>query len=138
MSNKTTISGAAGKLEACASHILEKYQSEGYGVQRIAFEENDNNGILVQMKNSTSTGGGLLRTVTGLSSCATLKLTVVGNDLNVEVMAGKWLEKAGVAVVSWFILWPLFVTAAVGAFRQKSFLDRVYNDTLAWLATNKG
>ncbi len=135
MSNKTTISGAAGKLDACATYIQGKYQSEGYGTQRIAFEENDSRGILVQIKNSTSTGGGLLRTVTGLSSCATLKLTAVGNDLAVEVMAGKWLDKVGAAVVSWFILWPLMVTAAIGAFRQKAFLDKVYNETIAWLAS---
>ena len=137
MSNKTTIAGAAKKMKACSDFIQEHYQAEGYGTQQLAFEENDNPGLLVQIKNSTTTGGGILRLATGLSACATVKLTEVGDDLNVEVMAGKWLDKAGVAVVSWFVLWPLLVTAAIGAFRQKSFLDRVYADTLAWFASNK-
>ena len=135
MSNKTTIPGAAGRIDACASYIQEKYQNDGYATQRLLFEENGNTGMLVQLKNSTTTGGGLLRTVTGLTSCATLKLTAVGNDLSVEVMAGKWLDKAGAAVVSWLILWPLLFTAAFGAFRQKAFLNRVYNEALTWLAT---
>ena len=135
--SKTTIAGAADKMEALASHILEKYRLEGYGVQSIRFEENDLDGLLVQMKNSTSTGGGLLRTVTGLSSCATLKLTASGKDLNVEVMAGKWLDKVGAAAVSMVILWPLLITASIGAFRQKAFLDKVFNEALAWLASNR-
>ena len=137
MSNKTTIAGAAKRMKDCSEYIQEHYRSEGYGTQQIAFEENDNPGLLVQIKNSTTTGGGLLRMATGLSACATVKLTTIGDDLSVEVMAGKWLDKAGAAVVSWFILWPLLVTAAIGAFRQKAFLDRVYADTMTWLASNR-
>ena len=135
MSNKTTISGAAGKIDDCANYIQTKYKNDGYATQRLLFEDNGNTGMLVQLKNSTSTGGGILRTVTGLSACATLKLMAVGNDLRVEVMAGKWLDKAGAAVLSWVDLWPLLVTAAIGAFRQKALLSRVYNETLTWLAT---
>ncbi len=138
MSKKTTIPGAAARIDACASYIQDSYQANGYGTQRLLFEENGATGMLVQIKNSTSTGGSILRTVTGMSSCATLKLTAAGDDLNVEVMAGKWLDKAGAAVVSWFVLWPLLITAAIGAFRQKAFLDKVYNDALTWLATNNG
>ena len=80
----------------------------------------------------------MLRTVTGMNSCATLKLTAAEDDLVVEVMAGKWIDKVGVAVVSWFVLWPLFVTAAIGAYRQKAFLDKVFNDALTWLAAQSG
>ena len=134
---KSTIPDAAARVDDCAASIRETYRSNGYAAQILRFEENGATGTLVQIKNSTSAEGSLLRTVTGMSSCATLKLTVSGDDLDVEVMAGKWLDKVGVAVVSWFVLWPILVTAAIGAFRQKSFLDRVYADTLAWFASNK-
>lgn len=137
MSRKTTIPGAAAKIDECARFIQEKYQRDGYGTQRLLFEENGTQGMLVQIKNATTTGGSLLRTVTGLSSCATLKLSAAGDDLSIEVMAGKWLDKVGAAAVSMVILWPLLVTASIGAFRQKAFLDRVYNETLTWLATQR-
>ena len=137
MSNKTTIPNAAARLDACAVYIQETYQSNGYSTQKLLFEENGKNGMLVQIKNSTTKGGSVLRTATGLSSCATLKLTASGDDLDVEVMAGKWLDKAGAAIVSFFVLWPLFITASIGAFRQKAFLDKVFNDALTWLASNK-
>ena len=138
MSRKTTIKGKAAVIDLCAAHIQQTYQSHGYGTQKLFFEDNDATGIIVQIKNSKSTTGSVLRTVTGMNSCATLKLTAAGDDLIVEVMAGKWIDKVGAAVVSWFVLWPLFVTAAIGAYRQKAFLDKVFNDTLTWLATEKG
>ena len=138
MSRKTTIKGKAVDIDLCAEHIQRTYQADGCGTQKLFFEENGATGIIVQIKNSISTAGSVLRTVTGLNSCATLKLTATGNDLVVEVMAGKWIDKVGAAVVSWFVLWPLFVTAAIGAFRQKAFLDKVYNDAMTWLATEKG
>jgi len=138
MSKKTTIPGAAARIDACAAYIQETYQANGYGTQKLLFEENGKTGMLVQIKNSTTTGGSLLRTVTGMNSCATLKLTASGDDLDVEVMAGKWLDKVGVAAVSMVVLWPLLVTASIGAFRQKAFLDKVFNDALTWLAANNG
>ncbi len=134
MSRKTTIPGAAVCLNGCAAFIQSKYRDDGYGTQMLLFEENGMQGVLVQIKNSTSSAGSIFRTITGMNACATLKLKLEGNDLSVEVMAGKWIDKVGAAVLSWFVLWPLLVTAAVGAFRQKALLDNVFNDTLTWLA----
>ena len=132
---KSILPGRAPDMDDCAAALLRKYTEGGYGAQVVSFEENGEIGKLVQIKNSTTSGGGFLRAATGLSSCATVKLTRSGNDLSVEVMSGKWLDKMGAAVVSWFVLWPLLFTAAIGAFRQKAFLDKVFSETMTLLAS---
>jgi len=49
-----------------------------------------------------------------------------GDILNVEIGAGKWIDKAAVGTVSMFILWPLAVTAGFGAWEQMKMPDRVF------------
>ena len=134
---KTRVSRASNLAESLASAMVSKYRAEEFGVQKMLFEQDGRSGILVQIKNSTSNSGGFFKTITGLSSCATLKLLPDGDDLLVEVMAGKWIDKIGAAVVSWFILWPLLLTAAFGAYRQKAFLDSVYANAIEWLMSNR-
>jgi hypothetical protein len=100
-------------------------------------EDGGTEGLLVQIRNATTGSGRFFRTVTGLTSCATLKLIPRGGDLEIEVMAGKWLDKIGAAAVSLVVLWPLLVTASIGAFRQKAMLDNLYAEALAWLSNRQ-
>lgn len=137
MNQKQTIIGAAPKMEDCANYIVDKYANDGYCAQRIRFEENGINGILVQIKNASTKGEGIFKTCLGMSSCATLKLRAEGSALSVEVMQGKWLDKVVVAVVSCFILWPLLITAAIGAFKQNKLLNDVFKDAIGWLASDR-
>jgi len=60
-----------------------------------------------------------LRKLVGMDKAITVKLSPAGeNTVAVEIGEGRWLDKAGVAVVSWFVLWPLAVTALVGTVQQ--------------------
>ena len=68
-----------------------------------------------------------------------LELTTVGNDLEVKVVGEAWplLDRILVFLFGLFIfLWPVSITALVGAFRQNVFLDQVFRDALGWLASN--
>ena len=134
-SRKTIVPGAVGRMRGCADFVCGKYRSTGHDAQIARIEENGSEGVLVQIRNATTGSGRFFRSVTGLTSCASLKLVPRGVDLEVEVMAGKWLDKIGAAAVSMVVLWPLFVTATIGAFRQKAMLDNLYAETLAWLAS---
>ncbi len=131
---KAVVPSAASRMQSCADYIAGKYRATGYDAQIVRIEDGGVEGVLVQIRNATTEGGRLFRTVTGLTSCATLKLIPQNADLDVEVMAGKWLDKIGAAAVSLVILWPLLVTASIGAFRQKALLDNLYAESLAWLS----
>lgn len=134
---KTIVPGGAPKMRGCTDCIVGKYRATGYDAQVVRIEDGGAEGVLVQIRNASTGGGRFFCTVTGLTSCATLKLLPKGVDLEVEVLAGKWLDKIGVAVVSPFVLWPLLVTAAIGAFRQKAMLDNLYAETLAWFSNRQ-
>jgi hypothetical protein len=47
--------------------------------------------------------------------------------MTVEIGAGKWIDKAAVGTVSMFILWPLAVTAGIGAWEQMKMPDKVFD-----------
>jgi hypothetical protein len=53
-----------------------------------------------------------------MSSALNVSLLQDGTNLNVEISAGKWMDKAVVGTISMFVLWPLAVTTAWGTWKQ--------------------
>ena len=138
MDRKMTIAGAASKRAACVEFLSGKYKAEGYEVQIVPIEENGEQGVLLQMRNTTeNTASGWMKNLTGLETCASVKLVDAGTALSAEVLAGKWLDKVAAGAVSMVVLWPLLVTASIGAIKQKAMLDRVWNETVTFLSTQK-
>lgn len=137
MERKMTIAGAASAKEACVEFLSDKYKAEGYEVQLVPIEENGEQGVLLQMRNTTAnTASGWMKKLTGLETCATVKLVDAGTALSAEVLAGKWLDKVAAGAVSMVVLWPLFITASIGAIKQKAMLDNVWNETVKFLTEN--
>ena len=137
MSKNSTINGAAFQMDYGADYILDKYKSDGYEVQKLSFDDEGNDGRLVQIRNTSEGVGSKLKALVWLKTCATLKLLQKGGDLEVEVFGGSWLDKGAVVAVSWFVLWPLLITGGIGAFKQKKLLDSVYEDTLCYFAGSR-
>jgi hypothetical protein len=54
-------------------------------------------------------------------------LRLRGNELQVEIGAGKWIDKATTGTVSLFVLWPLAVTTAFGAWQQAKLPQRTFS-----------
>ena len=71
----------------------------------------------------------------GCETCASLILTAKGNNLEVKVAGGKWLDKAAVIGVSMIVLWPLLITVTIGSFRQKALLDKLFMNAIEKLAS---
>lgn len=134
MKRQTIISSAAIKIDDCAKYIKNRFENDDYQAQILRFDDNGENGILVQIRNTKTGTLKWMKTLTGLETCATLKLLTAGENLKIEVLAGKWLDKATVAAVSWFVLWPLLFTAAIGSIKQKHLLDRVFIDSLGYFS----
>jgi hypothetical protein len=50
-----------------------------------------------------------------------------GDTLTVQIGSGKWLDKAAVGTVSFFILWPLAITAGLGAWEQMKMPEKIFD-----------
>ena len=65
------------------------------------------------------------RKLVGMSTALNVVLRNNSSSLLVEIGAGRWIDKASVATVSLFILWPLAVTSAIGAWQQMKMPERI-------------
>jgi hypothetical protein len=68
----------------------------------------------------------LWRSILGMSSALNITFTTKGSDLVVEADAGRWADKVAVGAVGAFILHPLLITLAYGAWKQCQLPDRVF------------
>lgn len=137
MAQKQTIHKAGYQMEALANHIQQLFEDEEYDVQVL----NLGNDILIQVRNTPekdSSFSAWSKRLTGLSNVATLKLGRSGEDLEIESTSTKWLDKAAVAGVSLFMLWPLLITSGIGAYQQNQLIDRLFQESLAYLAKMNG
>jgi hypothetical protein len=73
------------------------------------------------------------RKLVGMSTALNVAFREGDSRLNVEIAAGRWIDKAAVGTVSIFILWPLALTAAFGAWQQMKMPDRVFDHISTYL-----
>lgn len=66
------------------------------------------------------------KTLTGMRLAVTVQMTVMGNQLNVNISEGQWSDKIGAGAVGLFIAWPLAITAGMGALKQKKLPGEVF------------
>jgi hypothetical protein len=106
----------AGRVIADVKRWLD---SEGFDSQQLS---TDASSVLLQIKKR---GG--WRDLVGMSTSLNIVFTQAVDTLTVEIGAGKWIDKATVGTVSMFILWPLAVTAGIGAWEQMRMPDRIFD-----------
>jgi hypothetical protein len=93
--------------------------SEGFDTQQV---DADDQSLLIQIKKR---GG--WRDFVGMATSLNILFHQFEDTLTVEIGAGKWIDKAAVGTVSLFILWPLAITAGMGAWEQMKMPDRVFD-----------
>lgn len=108
-------------IERLAGDLINIYQAQGYQAQQIGSKDQ----MMVQLKK-----GGDFEAIIGMQ--AALSVTIQRTAGGVLAMIGqqKWLDKAAVGavgVVAMPVLWPLMLTAGVGAVRQASLSNQVLN-----------
>lgn len=135
MSRKNIVRNGVFGMEDCAEAVRAHFAAEGYQTQKLIIDDLDTTGMLVQVCN-TSEKSGFFKKAVGLGTCATLKLVARGSNLELEVLGGKWLDKVAAGTVSLFVLWPLFVTAGIGMWRQSKLLDDVFAEAMAYFVKN--
>lgn len=93
--------------------------SEGFDTQQVSA---DDQSLLIQIKKR-----GSWRDFVGMATSLNILFHQFDETLTVEIGAGKWVDKAAVGTVSLFILWPLAITAGMGAWEQMKMPDRIFD-----------
>ena len=100
--------------------------SEDFTWQKLPTEDG---GTLLQIE---KVGG--WRKFVGMSTALNIVFHQVENTVNVEIGAGRWIDKATTGAVAYFILWPLAVTAGIGAWQQLKMPERVFEHIATFLS----
>jgi hypothetical protein len=93
--------------------------SQGFDSQQMKTE---NGGELLQLKKR---GG--WRDFVGMATSLNVVFNQSGDTLSVQIGSGKWLDKAAAGTVSLFVLWPLAITAGLGAWEQMKMPEKIFD-----------
>lgn len=75
---------------------------------------------------------------TGLSSAITIRITPETSGTRVEIGMQKWLDKAAIATVAFFVFPPLLALPAIGAYGQYKITERAWRAIENHLAARGG
>lgn len=117
MSQSRSFACPSDRYEDLIGSMQDWFAHENFECQRLTVADG---GCLLQVQKI-----GSWRKFVGMSTAVNVVFHHVDSTLNVEIGAGRWLDKGAVATVSLFVLWPLAVTAAVGAWGQAQFPERI-------------
>ena len=99
---------------------------EGFKCQKLQTEDG---GTLLQIE---KLGG--WRKFVGMSTALNIVFHQVETTVNVEIGAGRWIDKATTGAVAYFILWPLALTAGIGAWQQLKMPERIFEHVARFLS----
>lgn len=108
-------------IERLATDLEHMFLSHGYQVQHFGSKEQ----MTVQMKK-----GGDFAAIVGMQSALTVTMQRSSSGVQATIGQQKWVDKAVVGAVGFFaapVLWPLMITAGVGAIQQASLGNQVAN-----------
>jgi hypothetical protein len=112
-------------LNRLAHAIGDWYRAQRFEVQVFAVP---GEGMVVQARQQEG-----WRNALGMSSTLNLGLRYKETSLIVEIGAGKWTDKAVVGGVGALFVWPLFFTAAYGAWKQSALPQRTFEFIQAFI-----
>ena len=121
------VSGSKCRRYVCAPEIAPRLiadvkawlDSQGFDSQQLNAEGQS---LLLQIKKR---GG--WRDLVGMATSLNILFHQSGDTLTVEIGAGKWIDKAAAGTVSLLILWPLAITAGIGAWEQMKMPDKIFD-----------
>jgi hypothetical protein len=102
-------------LAAIAQALVLEYQAKGYEAQQFG----EMNHVTVQLKQEST-----LRMITGFNKALAVSLERVEGGILVRVGAQDWVDQIVVGAVG-LAIYPLLITAAIGALQQNNALHKV-------------
>jgi len=105
-------------IERIARDLEGCYLSQDYQVQHFGNKDH----MVVQLKM-----GSQLEAVIGMQAALTVTLQRFPRGVVARVGQQQWVDKAAAGAIGMLLLWPLMVTAGVGAIRQASLESQVFS-----------
>ncbi len=108
-------------IERLANDLVNIYLAQGYQAQQIGNKDQ----MLVQLKK-----GGDFEALIGMQTALSLTIQRTSGGTLAMIGQQRWIDKAAVGavgIVAFPVLWPLALTAGVGAVRQASLANAVLN-----------
>jgi hypothetical protein len=102
-------------VQKIAQALANEYQAQGFEAQQFG----DSNQATVQLRKENA-----LRTITGFNKALGIAFQRSNNETQVQVGASDWVDQIAVGAVG-LILYPLLVTAAIGAVQQRNVVHDV-------------
>ncbi len=102
-------------VQKIAQALVNEYQAQGFEAQHFG----DSNQATVQLRKEST-----LRTITGFDKALGISLQRSGDETIVQVGATDWVDQIAVGAVG-LVLYPLLVTAAIGAVQQRNVVHEV-------------
>jgi hypothetical protein len=102
-------------VQKIAEALVNEYQAQGFEAQQFG----DSNQATVQLRKENT-----LRTITGFNKALGITFQRSNNETQVQVGATDWVDQIAVGAVG-LILYPLLVTAAIGAVQQRNVVHDV-------------
>jgi hypothetical protein len=102
-------------VQKIAQALANEYLAQGFEAQQFG----DSNQATVQLRKENA-----LRTITGFNKALGIAFQRSNNETQVQVGASDWVDQIAVGAVG-LILYPLLVTAAIGAVQQRNVVHDV-------------
>lgn len=99
---------------------------EGFRCQKLIIPDG---GTLIQIEKI-----GDWRKVVGMSTALSIIFHQVGSTVNVEIGEARWVDKAVVGGIGWFVIfWPLAITSSIGVWQQAKMPERIFRHIAEFL-----
>jgi hypothetical protein len=108
---------AGVEVDRLADELVRWFRRRGFETQDFAEEPE---AIVIQARKAS-----WLRTVSGLNLALTVRLTPHREDLQVEIGASEWVDKAIGGALAMLVAWPFAITTGIGLFQQSQLPQEV-------------
>lgn len=108
---------AGVEVDRLADELVRWFRRRGFETQDF-MEESES--IVIQARKAS-----WLRTVSGMNLALTVRLTPHRDDLQVEVGASEWFDKAIGGALAMLVAWPFAITTGIGLFQQSQLPQEV-------------
>ena len=127
--NKRVFPGQAEYVEEVAQFVENLLKQEKLETQCVT----DASVVIVQGTQPGSKWTKGFRKVAGLELAVTVAVSAKGNNLELVIGAGKWLDKAIGGAVAWFITWPAILSTGWGIYVQQKLLKKIESEVEQYL-----
>lgn len=130
MSQTRSFACPRSRLPSLIGSVERWLRGENFNCQTLT---TDDGGTLLQVEKK---GG--WRKFVGMSTTLNVVFRPAAETVNVEIGAGRWIDKAVASSVGMLLLWPFAITSAIGTWQQTKMPGRVYAQVAHYLSQSGG